>query len=74
MEQIKKNIWVIIVVVVLVVAGIWYVFRRRENKPVPAQEFTPQVEIQNNPIEKKVPEINPVEKANPFKYQNPLLK
>lgn len=25
-----------------------------------------------NPLENKVPELNPVEKFNPFKYENPL--
>lgn len=75
MEQVKKNIWIIIAVVVIVVLAAFYIVRRGQKKPnTPRNLQVPQVEIQNNPVEKKIPEINPVEKANPFKYKNPLLK
>lgn len=67
--------WIIIVVAVLIVLVIVYSVRRSQKKMTPSRGLTvPQVEIQNNPIEKKIPEINPVEKANPFRYKNPLIK
>lgn len=74
MESIKKNNWIIIVIIVIVVVTIVYVVRQNKKKSTPSGGTIPQVEIQNNPIEDKVPEINPVERANPFKYKNPLLK
>lgn len=74
MEQIKKNIVIIAVVVVALFSAIGYVLWRAHKKAPPSHGLVPQVEIQNNPIENKVPEINPVQKANPFKYQNPLIK
>ena len=49
-----------------------------EEVPVPsAQEAADDIsqalpEISTNPLEGEVPELNPVGKANPFKYENPL--
>ena len=75
---IKKNIWVIIAVIVIAALVVFYVARHGQKPstlPAPPESLqVPQVTIQNNPIEKKVPEINPVERANPFKYKNPLSK
>lgn len=32
---------------------------------------TPQVQVETNPV-KKVPDLNPIEKINPFKTNNPF--
>lgn len=34
----------------------------------------PEINPQSNPVENKIPEVNPVERANPFKniYKNPF--
>ncbi len=75
MPYIRKNILIIVVVAVLIaLAVVYFVLRSQKKSTLPTGLQVPQVEIQNNPIENKVPEINPVEKANPFKYKNPLLK
>lgn len=75
MEQIKKNKLVMIVAATLIVLAVGYLVLRGNKKSAPPKVLeVPQVEIQNNPVEKKIPEINPVQKANPFQYQNPLLK
>ncbi len=76
MEEPKKNIWVAVVVVVIALLAGIYFWRGQKKAPAPAHAglAVPQVTIQNNPIEKKIPEINPAERANPFKYKNPLSK
>lgn len=35
---------------------------------------TPEIEVGSNPVANKVPEVNPVDRANPFKdsYKNPF--
>ena len=34
---------------------------------------TPELNISTNPLENKLPELNPIEKTNPFNvYQNPF--
>ena len=65
-----------VVAVVIVAAGFWYWSQRKVQEPKGAvgaaktiSESVP--EIQTNPGE-KVPEINPLDRANPFKYTNPL--
>ncbi len=71
----KKSIGVIIAVATIAALIIVFiVLRSKKKSPQGGVLQVPQVEIQNNPIEKKIPEINPVEKANPFKYKNPLVK
>lgn len=78
-----KNFWVIagLTVLVFVVAGIIYWFNFR-IKPVKTTEEAIEVltetplpgVVSSNPLENKVPELNPVEKINPFKasYKNPF--
>lgn len=72
MENKQKTI-IIAVIVILVIAGLVYVYMTRKPKKeeLPQGLEVPQLQFQTNPVE-KVPEINPVEKANPFKYDNPL--
>lgn len=73
MEYLKKNIWVIIAVAVLVaLAVVYFILRGRKKTEPPVSSPIPQVEIQNNPLKDKVPDPNPIIKTNPFKYQNPL--
>lgn len=56
--------------------GFWYWSQGKAQKPKGAVEAAEAVselvpEIQTNPGQ-KVPEINPLDRANPFKYINPL--
>ncbi|GEM_PF-1228014 len=65
------------IVVVLLAGGIGYWLWSQKEKSATgavgaagkASEAVP--EIQTNPGQ-KVPEINPLDRANPFKYNNPL--
>ncbi|MDZ4260509.1 MAG: hypothetical protein U1A25_02490 [Candidatus Sungbacteria bacterium] len=75
----KKLIPIVIIIVVLVGGiGFWYWSQKKAEAPKEkgavetAKTISGSVpEIQTNPGE-KVPEINPVDRANPFKYINPL--
>ncbi|MDP3726256.1 MAG: hypothetical protein Q8R36_03610 [bacterium] len=67
-----------VLVLALVAAGIWYMSQKKEATPAPvgvvetAKSVSESVpEIQTN-VGEKVPEINPLDRANPFKYSNPL--
>lgn len=74
-------------VVLIVVAGVlWGFLVRKLAEPVPEPKAiktsedvveavtTPELEVGSNPVQNKVPEVNPVDRANPFKdaYQNPF--
>lgn len=64
-----------VIVLIIVVIGLWYIFQKKVQ-PVGVIETAKSVsesvpEIQTNPGE-EVPEINPLDRANPFKYNNPL--
>ena len=69
----------IIIAVIIVAAVFWYwpqkeaeVPKKEEGTVETAKTISESVpEIQTNPGE-KVPEINPLDRANPFKYINPL--
>ena len=76
----KKTLWLLagLVIVAALVAGYFYFLKLKK----PEQSETSAVgtakavseavpEIQTNPGE-DVPEINPLDRANPFKYVNPL--
>ena len=70
----KKIIFIIIglIVIALLVAGYFYFMKSKSGAVKTAEEVSNTVpEIQTNPGE-KVPEINPLDRANPFKYKNPL--
>ena len=68
------------IIIVLVIASvmIWYFFFKVTVEPVETTEealkvlsTTPPATIETNPV-KKVPDLNPVEKINPFKTSNPF--
>lgn len=77
-ENKLKTIIIPAVAVLLMAAviGYWYWSQKRVQEPVStlgsAKEVSESVpEIQTNPGQ-KIPEINPLDRANPFKYSNPL--
>ena len=83
MNQLNQSyIWAI-VAAVLILAGIFYFFQVYKPKEQPATQesilrgleavTTPKVKVITNPTE-NLPEVNLVEKANPFTktYQNPF--
>lgn len=80
----KKLTYIIVAVVILVAGGIsfWYWPQGKVQEPVePVQpsgavgnaealsESVPEIETNAG---EKVPEVNPLDRANPFKYNNPL--
>lgn len=79
----KKLIFIVIVIMILLagVIGFWYWPQKEAEAPKAVEEkgtvetaktVSESVpEIQTNPGE-KVPEVNPLDRANPFKYTNPL--
>lgn len=84
----NKKLVLIVVVLILMVGGIgfWYWSQKKTETSVSIPVETPQEEgavgtaknisesvpeIQTNPGE-KVPEVNPLDRTNPFKYINPL--
>lgn len=79
MEQSYKNIWAIAITTVVIVAlAAGYFYFRKPSKPQgdsavgtaeKVSEGVPQ--ITTNPAD-EVPEVNPLDRANPFKYTNPL--
>lgn len=64
---------IILGVVALLVAGYFYFFRPKKEGAVGTTEKVSESvpKIATNPAE-KVPEVNPLDRANPFKYKNPL--
>ena len=71
----KNLIWIIAGLTVLAAAVAIYllVFSDKKNPVEVLEGLSSGVEVPStNPLENKVPELNPVEKFNPFKYENPL--
>ena len=69
-----QTIIVVIVILLALGAGYWYWSQKGKEGSVveTAKDISASVpEIQTNPGE-KVPEVNPLDLANPFKYTNPL--
>jgi len=74
-----KILYIIVIIVTVVVAlGLYWYFGRGGAKKIETTEEalevlseTPSVTVETNPI-KKVPDLNPVEKVNPFKTSNPF--
>ncbi|MBI4121156.1 MAG: hypothetical protein HY457_02795 [Parcubacteria group bacterium] len=61
-----------VLVLILIVIGFWFLPQKQEGALQSAEEASGAVpEISTNPAE-SVPEVNPVDRANPFKYDNPL--
>ena len=70
----KKPILTIVVLVVVAGFAVWYLFftKSKEGAVKTAEEVSEKVpEIQTNAGE-NVPEVNPLDRSNPFKYNNPL--
>ena len=73
----KKLIPAVVMVLVLLAGGIGYwLWSQKKEKTSGVVETAKTVsesvpEIQTNPGQ-KVPELNPLDRANPFKYINPL--
>lgn len=67
----KKIIFSVITAIILAFVA-WYLYTsfKPEEEPSPFAN----IEVQTNPLEEKIPELNPVEKANPFSgsYKNPF--
>lgn len=76
-----KNLIILVIIIlflVLAAAGyFWYKIRVPAPPPLGSEDFTqgtlPDMTPLSNPLEKK-PDINPLNKANPFKglYKNPF--
>lgn len=74
------------VVALIIIGGLaawWYKSEKIEvsaPEPIKTSEdvveavTVPEIEVGSNPVKNKVPEINPVDRANPFKdsYKNPF--
>ena len=74
------------VVALIIIGGLaaWWYRSQKSEAPEPAPIKTsedvveavtaPELEVGSNPVENKVPEVNPVDRANPFKdsYKNPF--
>ena len=66
----------LIALIVIAAAVVIYLLVAPEKKnPVEVLDEVASIAIRvpaTNPLENKIPELNPVEKFNPFKYENPL--
>ncbi len=77
MEINKKNLIAafVLIVAALAIAAYFILRSKSEIPPKPVEKIKPIIEINpiSNPLEKK-PELNPIEKINPFKdiYKNPF--
>jgi len=70
-SKLIKGVVVLLVVALAVVIYLYFV-KSKGGTVETAKELSEAVpEIQTNPGE-KVPEVNPLDRANPFKYNNPL--
>ena len=72
----QKIIGIVVLTIVLVGVSFWLWSQKKAEEPKGAVETAKTVsesipEIETN-IGTKVPEINPLDRANPFKYINPL--
>ena len=65
----------IVLSVVAAAVAVYLFFFKAPKNPVELLEDVGKTNVQiptTNPLENKVPELNPVDKFNPFKYENPL--
>ncbi len=78
-QNINLKTAIIAVVAIAVIAGAILYYKSR-SKPIKSTEGAikaltdTNIEIQTNPVANKIPELNPVDKTNPFKnaYKNPF--
>ena len=80
MDRRKIIVAVLGIFIAAAAAGFWYWSQKEAPAPAPEEKGAVETaknisesvpEIQTNPGE-SVPEVNPVDRANPFKYNNPL--
>lgn len=89
MEAKNKNL-ILFIAIILIAAGGYFYWKYQSQKVEIPEEIPketvkqplstttagtlPEINPQSNPVENKIPEINPVERANPFKniYKNPF--
>lgn len=87
MNETKNNIDKLAIagIVVLALALVGFYFWQKEKgkeeeAPAPSatealqevESAVPEVGVPTSPVEDKIPSLNPVERVNPFKYENPL--
>ena len=76
--DIKTKLVLGTVLVIVIAGGLWYWYSRPEPiktaKDVIEEVTTPTLEVPSNPVQNKIPELNPIDRANPFKdaYKNPF--
>ena len=73
----KKYAILAVVIILIAAAALYYFYYYGQEKEMGAVETAKDIiesvpEIQTNPVEDKTPALNPVERVNPFKYENPL--
>ena len=67
------TIGILILALFLIGVGILYSQNKKTATVAPTKtSLVPQLQFQTNPLVGNVPEVNPLEKVNPFKYKNPL--
>ena len=77
--DIKTKLVLAAIVLIAIAAGVWYWFTGR-SEPIKTPEdvvgavTTPNLNVPSNPVQNKIPELNPIDRANPFKdaYKNPF--
>ncbi|OGF64583.1 hypothetical protein A2661_01305 [Candidatus Giovannonibacteria bacterium RIFCSPHIGHO2_01_FULL_45_24] len=80
-QDIKTKLILAGIALIAIAAGAWYWYWfAGKSEPIKTAEdvveavTTPNLEVPSNPIQNKVPELNPIDRANPFKdaYKNPF--
>jgi len=73
-----KNLYIVVAIIAVIAIGLyWYFAKYNPTKIETTEEAlevlseTPPSTVETNPV-KKVPDLNPVEKINPFKTSNPF--
>ena len=74
----QSNVWIFVILAIVVAVALYWYFSRTEFQKVETTEEALEVIstalpviVETNPV-KKVPDLNPVEKVNPFKTSNPF--
>ena len=78
MDNIPKPVLIAVIIALIIATGVgfWYWSQKKLKGPKGAVETAKTIsesvpEIETN-LGENVPEINPLDRANPFKYTNPL--
>ena len=73
MKKLYIYLLIIAAIVVLVFTYLKYRTKSAPIPPPPAAEENALFEFNTNPIEGALPDLNPIDKTNPFiKYENPF--